>query len=462
MIPPSPTPTIQIVIPISKYSDKITLYCNNVGYRNTIGSVYKLYLDMGNIENDTEYAYGSKTEQLTYNLINTNFSTEAIEEFVKNVTNTDFLFPLLHDMFYGYIKNDFYQYLKYIEPDVFVDFLNYYKISPHDYSFNYKYPILQILVMKLELNHATAMIKMDSFDLETFLNTDYINRNTDLYNFLSHFFPRSALYNYTDYSVIKDLYDNKEEIDVKMVFNGDYYELLNNKFNVIKLVGGTGPTGPEKEPIPSILSGPAYVDMNPNGLPDTNEFNGFSLLIKKAISISQYIIRYISSKDKSFVYRLLEHALYECKTTYFSVLFSNDYLRDHIFRFVATRCVNVNRITSNGSYLIQFVIQKQWFNVAEELLDIGAKIFDEEGELLKGYNNLTIKTFKNNALGGQDDHATHIDKVYKFLMEYYKNNEQYKALVHKAFDRVVVPVEVELAPAPLAPAPLARIKTLLQ
>lgn len=60
---------------------------------------------------------------------------------------------------------------------------------------------------------------------------------------------------------------------------------------------------------------------------------------------------------------------------------------------VAHYNIDLNIPTKNGSYFLQYVIQRGFWILAQELVGKGAKIYDDDGKLLTGVKDNTILTF---------------------------------------------------------------------
>lgn len=73
-----------------------------------------------------------------------------------------------------------------------------------------------------------------------------------------------------------------------------------------------------------------------------------------------------------------------------------------------------------GSYLIQFVIQKRWFEEAKQLLDRGAKVMILDG-FIKGESGFTVFDYNPKWFGIRISMEEHRRDVYEFLLSYYKH-----------------------------------------
>ena len=110
--------------------------------------------------------------------------------------------------------------------------------------------------------------------------------------------------------------------------------------------------------------------------------------------------------------------------------------------------IDINTIADNGSYLVHYAIQqfgRHPTNWLLKLLDNGAKLVDENGELLKGELDWSLYRFNSSI----------ITIVHDFLMEYYKDNkvmqdklvEEYDKFLTKPLKSVTLTVEVEEEPS---------------
>lgn len=112
----------------------------------------------------------------------------------------------------------------------------------------------------------------------------------------------------------------------------------------------------------------------------------------------------------------------------FQTILPNSYLYDNIEEFVQKYKLNINTKTSNGSYLIQFLFQDKNTTMVKKLLDMGAKLFDYNGKLLKGVDNEDIKTFAGEKY------------TYDLLVEHYKDDTSMLARINYAYNvKLVAP-----------------------
>lgn len=91
------------------------------------------------------------------------------------------------------------------------------------------------------------------------------------------------------------------------------------------------------------------------------------------------------------------------------------YTNCQILRFIDHYKIDINEPTSNGSYILQFVIQYGRWDLAQELVNIGAKIYGDDGKFLKGIDDWTILQFEPRYTA---DKTEHFKKVNKFIEEY--------------------------------------------
>ena len=65
--------------------------------------------------------------------------------------------------------------------------------------------------------------------------------------------------------------------------------------------------------------------------------------------------------------------------------------------------LDLNKKYNTGSTLIQFVIQQCYFDIAELLVEQGAKLYDDDGSLMKGHKDFTVYDFIKVDVGNNRD-----------------------------------------------------------
>lgn len=93
---------------------------------------------------------------------------------------------------------------------------------------------------------------------------------------------------------------------------------------------------------------------------------------------------------------------------------------------------DINKKTSNGSYLIQFAFQDKRFDIVDKLLDKGAKFLDNNYELIKGVDGIDI-------VGFMDGYRN----SYSHLRTYYRNDNVILNLIDKAYAKYIKPNPVK-------------------
>lgn len=110
---------------------------------------------------------------------------------------------------------------------------------------------------------------------------------------------------------------------------------------------------------------------------------------------------------------ILEFELYHERKEFYKVMFD----------IIEHKKIDVNQPVMNGSYLIQFLFQdtENTENI-KKLLDIGAKLFDNNGRLFRGSGGKTIIDFCNGKITSDD---------YNMLLDYYENDTYMLDLVKR-------------------------------
>ena len=144
--------------------------------------------------------------------------------------------------------------------------------------------------------------------------------------------------------------------------------------------------------------------------PDTEDYKLYNFIKSKNGECDIYdVIMFIAYDDINKVWRTGY-----CKTETF-----NRYFIGCCKKFQ----ISINTKADNGSYLVHYAAQqyKNNPNWLKELLDYGARIVDDNGELLTGWLNKTIYDFCSDG------------SMFDFLLDYYKDNQDILPKLHKVY-----------------------------